>query len=161
MSLKSSEINDYSWIISAVLKSSFCSSSCCQECFPSIVRPKRNFWKLTLRDFLWVSRNQPLHRLLDVLVENGEEDVLLSSKLRTQRENISLVQYQSNSFFSWEWFLMNSQQVPFFVVLLLPLIGMQNPSHSVVALVLQADLQELLCRCCSNPSQIYLIHEKF
>ena len=46
---------------------------------------------------------------------------------------------------------MNDQQVPFFVVLLLPLIGMQNPSRSVVTLVLQADLQELQCRCCSNP----------
>ena len=47
------------------------------------------------------------------------------------------------------------------MVLLLPLIGMQNPSNSVVTLVLQADLQELVCRCCWNPSQIYLIHEKF
>ena len=51
---------------------------------------------------------------------------LLSSKLRTQRENISLVQYQSNSFGSSEWFQMKSQQVFFFVVLLLPLIGMHN-----------------------------------
>ena len=56
---------------------------------------------------------------------------------------------------------MKSQQVPFFVVLLLPLIGMKNPSPSVVTLVLRADLQELLYRCHSNPSQIYLIHEKF
>ena len=56
---------------------------------------------------------------------------------------------------------MNNQQVPFFVVLLLHLIGMQNPSHPVVTLVHQADLQELVCRCYSNPSQIYLIHEKF
>ena len=55
---------------------------------------------------------------------------------------------------------MKSQQVLFFVVLLLPLIGMQNLLHPVVTLVLRADLQELLCRCCSNPSQIYLIHEK-
>ena len=47
------------------------------------------------------------------------------------------------------------------VVLILPLIGMQNPSHPVATLVLQADLQEFLCRCCSNPSQMYLVHEKF
>ena len=51
MSLKSSEINDYSWIISAVLKSPFCSSSCCQACFPSIVRPISCLWKLTLKMF--------------------------------------------------------------------------------------------------------------
>ena len=77
-----------------------------------------------------------------------------------RRENVSLVQYQSTFFHSSERLLVNSQQVPFFVVLLLPLIGMQIPSHSVVTVVLQADLQELLCRCCSNRSQIYLIHEK-
>ena len=49
----------------------------------------------------------------------------------------------------------------FFVVLLLPLIGLKKLSHPVVTLVLRADRQELfLCRC-SNPSQTYLIHEKF
>ena len=51
-------------------------------------------------DFLLFSRNEPLHPLLDVLVENDEEDGLLSSKLRTQRESDSLVQYQSNSLLS-------------------------------------------------------------
>ena len=56
---------------------------------------------------------------------------------------------------------MKSQQVLFFVVLLLPLVGSQILLHSDVTLVLRADLQEFLCRCCSNPSQIYLIHEKF
>ena len=34
------------------------------------------------------------------------------------------------------------------MVLLLPLIWLQNPSQSVVTLVLQVDLQEFLC-CCS------------
>ena len=53
-------------------------------------------------DFLLFSRNEPLHPLLVVLVENVEEDGLLSSKLRTQRESDSLVQFQSNSFRSSE-----------------------------------------------------------
>ena len=53
---------------------------------------------IVFEDFLLFSRNEPLHPLLDVLAENVEEDELLSSKLRTQRENVSLVQYQSNSF---------------------------------------------------------------
>ena len=35
-----------------------------------------------------------------------------------------------------------------------------TPDTSVVTPVLQADLQEFLCRCCLNRSQIYLIHEK-
>ena len=49
-------------------------------------------------DFLLFYRNEPLHLLLDVLVENDEEGESLSSKLRTQRESISPVQNQSNSF---------------------------------------------------------------
>ena len=80
---------------------------------------------------------------------------------RRERENVSLVQYQSNSFFPWEWFLMKSQQVLFFVVLLLPLIGMQNLSHPVLTHILQAELLEFMSHCCSNSSQTCLIHEKF
>ena len=45
--------NDYSWIISAVLKSSFCSSSCCKAYFPSIVRPKNRFCELVLKVFFY------------------------------------------------------------------------------------------------------------
>ena len=48
-------------------------------------------WELDCEDFPSFSRNEPLHPLLDVLDENVEEDELLSSKLRTQRENVSLV----------------------------------------------------------------------
>ena len=44
-------------------------------------------WELVLKIFLSFSRNEPLHPLLDVLAENDEEDELLSSKLRTQRED--------------------------------------------------------------------------
>ena len=55
---------------------------------------------------------------------------------------------------------MKSPQVLFFVVLLLPSVGMQNLVHSVVTLDLRADLQEFMCHCCSNPSQNKLIHER-
>ena len=88
-------------------------------------------------------------------------DYFLRNLVRRERESNSLVQYQSTFFLSLEWCSVNNQKVFFFAVLLLPLIGMQNPSPSVVTLVLQADLQELLCRCCLNQSQIDLIHEKF
>ena len=114
----------------------------------------KDFVEIDSEDVLNFSRIEPLRHLLVVLSESVEEDGLLSSKPRTQRESDSLVQYQSNSFHSSEWCSVNNQQVPFFAVLLLPLIGMQNPSPSVVTLVLQADLQELLCRCCSNRSNL-------
>ena len=112
-------------------------------------------------DFPSFSRNEPLRLLLDALAVNDKEDELLSSIPRIRRENISLVQYQSNSFFQWERFLVKSQQVLFFVGLLLPLLGMQNLLHSVVTHILRADFQEFMFRCHSNSSQTYLIHEKF
>ena len=63
------------------------------------------------------SRIELLRLLLAVLFESVEEDGLLSSKPRTQRENVSLVQYQSNSSFPWERFLVKSQQVTPFAAL--------------------------------------------
>ena len=87
-------------------------------------------------DVLSFSRNEPLRLLLDAPVVNDQEDKLLSSIPRIRRENISLVQYRFKSFFQWERLLVKSQQVLFFVVLLLPLIGLQNPSPSDVTLEL-------------------------
>ena len=95
-------------------------------------------------DFPFFSRNKPLHLLLDVLSESAEEDGLLSSKSRIRRQNISLVHYRANSSFEWERFLVKSQQVLSFVVLLLPSLGIQNLLHSVVTHVPRADLQEFL-----------------
>ena len=53
MSLKSSEINNCSWNVSAILISSFYSSSCCQTCFPTIVRPMLYLWKLIPKIILY------------------------------------------------------------------------------------------------------------
>ena len=50
-SLKNSQINNCSWIICTILISSFWSSSCCQPCFPSIVRPMNRLWELILKIF--------------------------------------------------------------------------------------------------------------
>ena len=48
-------------------------------------------------DFPLFSRNEPLHLLLDVLSVSDEEDESLSSKPRTRRENVSLVQSNAGS----------------------------------------------------------------
>ena len=95
-------------------------------------------------DFPSFSKNEPLHPLLDVVAENDEEDELLSSIPRTRRESVSLVQYRSNSFFQRERFLVKSQQVPFFVVLLLPSIGMHNLLHSVITHIFRSDFRGCL-----------------
>ena len=52
VSLKSSEINNYSWTISEALEYPFYSSSCCQTCFLSIVRRMNTLWELNLKIFL-------------------------------------------------------------------------------------------------------------
>ena len=78
-----------------------------------------------------------LHLLLDAHVVNDEEETLLSSIPQNWRKNISLVQHQSTSSSQWGLFLVKSQQVPFFVVLLLPSIGVQNLSHPVFTHILR------------------------
>ena len=79
----------------------------------------RNLWELTLKIFFYSPEMNRSILFSLYLLRMDEEDGLLSSKPRTQRENVSLVPYQSDSLRSSEWFLVNSQQVPFFVVLLL------------------------------------------
>ena len=160
MSLKSSEINNFSWRISAVLISPFCSSCCCQAYLPTIIRPILRLWKLILKIVL----NSPELNCSVIfssyyLRMSKKMDYFLRNLVR--RENNFPVQYQSTFFRSSEWCSVNNQQVLSFVVLLLPLIWLQNPSHSVVTLILQVDLQDFLCCYCLNQSQIYLIHEKF
>ena len=73
MSLLSSEKKNYSWNISAILISPFCSSSsCCQACFPSIVWPTKSLSKLTQNMLFYSPEMEPLHSLLIVLAD--EED---------------------------------------------------------------------------------------
>ena len=60
MCLKSSEIKYCSWNISAVLIFPFCSSCCCQACFPSIIRPMRNLWRMDSEDFLSPEMNRSI-----------------------------------------------------------------------------------------------------
>ena len=128
---------------------------------PFLVLPNMLSICMDSEDFLLFSRNEPLHLLLDVLSVSDEEDESLSSTPRTRRENVSLDQYRSNSFFHWERLSVKSRKNLFFVVLLLPLIVMYNSSHPVATHSLRADLRGFLFHCCSNSSRTSLIHEKF
>ena len=107
------------------------------------------------------SRIELLRRLLVVLFETVEEDWLLFTKSRTQRERrISWFNINPLSFihrndaryiikFSSLWFCFCLWS------------GCKIFHNQLVTLVLQLDLQELLCCCGSNQSRIYLIHVKF
>ena len=149
MSLKSSEINNYSWTVSAVLLSPF-------------APPLRNLWKLTLKMFLnSPEMNCSIMFSLYLLRMSKKMGYFLRNVVRRERERVIPGSISIQFFHLSEWCSVNNQQVLFFAVLLLPLIGMQNPSHSVVTLVLRADLLEFLFHCCSNRSQTYLFHEKF
>ena len=60
------------------------------------------FVEIDSEDNSQFSRIELLRRFLVVLLENVEEDGLLSSKPRTQRKKILLVQFQSTFFQSSE-----------------------------------------------------------
>ena len=80
-------------------------------------------------DFLFFSRNEPLHPLHDVLAEKHEEDELLSSKLRTQRECFpGSISIQFLLFIGM--ILDEASAGSFLLVLLLPLVGSQILLHS-------------------------------
>ena len=160
MSLKSSEINNYSWNISAVRIFPFRSSSCCQACFPTIVRPIRNLWKLTLKIFFdSPEMNRSIFFSMHLLWMTKKKRYFLRYLIIGGRIfpwfNVNRLP-SSNGDWSWWRF-----QVLFFVVLLSPLIDMQNLLHSVLTHILRADLLEFLFHCHSNSSQTCLIHEKF
>ena len=132
-----------------------------KACLPTIIRPINCLWKLILKKILYLPElNCSVVFSLYCLRVSKKIDYFLRNLVRRERRFL-LVQYQSTSFLSLEWYSVNNHQVLFFVVLLSPLIWLQRPSQLIVTLVLQVDLQELL-RCCSlNQSRIYLIHEKF
>ena len=159
MSLKSSEGKDSSRIISAILISPFCSSSCCHACFPSIVRPMNRLWELVLKIFFYSKEmNRSIFFSMYLLRMKKKMDYCLRNLVLG--ESVSLVQYQSNSFRPKEQFLMKSQQVLFFVVLLLLLLDSQ------IFCIQERLIFELIFRIfcvvvVRSPSQIYLIHEKF
>ena len=64
-----------------------------------------------------------------------------------KRINISFLQHQSTFSSHEELFLMKSRQVPFFVILLWPLISMQNLSHPITTHILRAELLEFHIQC--------------
>ena len=95
MSLKSTEVENWSQIIRAILISSFGSSSCSQPSCPSIIRPNYVFVNDDFKDEILSCRIQLLHRLLAVTFDCGEEDWSLSSRDRTQREFVLMAQCRS------------------------------------------------------------------
>ena len=145
MSLKSSEINNCSWIISAELIPPFCSSSCCQACFPKIVRPiRRSLWKLTLKTILNSPElNCSVFFSLYYLRVSKKMDYFLRNLVRRERRiswfNINPLSFINRNDARW---IINKFSPLWFCFCLWS--GLQNPSPSVVTLVLQADLQDFL-----------------
>ena len=130
MTLKRSEVQDYSWRISTVLVSFLVSSPSCHA-----------FLKLAL------------HLLLDALVVNDEEDTSISSIRHEYFPGSTSVQV----LFPIGTVL--GEELAGSIFLWFCLIGMQNLSHPISTHILRADLREFLAHCCSNSSQPCLIHE--
>ena len=113
-------------------------------------------------DFLWFSRIQSLHRCLEVDFHD-EEDELISSTLHNRRKNIFPGSTSVQVLFpirncSWG----RASRFLFFVVLLWPLIGMQNLSHPVLTHILRSWTSGIHCSLLFKfITNLYLIHEKF
>ena len=143
MTLKSSEVQDCSWWISTILIY-FC-FLLLLPCFSSICRQTNDDnTRNVSEDCLWFSRIQSLHHFLWVDFHD-EEDESISSTLHNRRLNILLVQHRSKFFPQEEKFLWMSWQNLVFVVLLRPLIGMQNPSHPILTHIIRAQLSGISC----------------
>ena len=123
----------------------------------------RNLWELTLKMFFnSPEMNRSRHLFVVLLRMSKKMDYFLSETSYAERErvipwfNMSPIPFIHRND-AW-WIISKFSSLRFCFCLW---SACKNPSPSVVTLVFQADLQELLCRCCSNPSQIYLMHEKF
>ena len=112
-------------------------------------------------DFPYFSRTESLRLLLDAFIVTDEEDELLSSIPRIRRENISLVQCRSNSFFQWETILGEEPAGSLLCGFAFAFDRHAKSFALSLTHILRADLREFLFHCCSNSSQIYLIHDKF
>ena len=117
---------------------------------------KKCFWRLSLVLQNSIAPSSTLGRL-----PWRRKWILISSTLHNRRANILLVQHRFKFFHQQEKFLWMSWQNLVFVVLLWPLIGMQNHSHSISTHILRTALLRFLARCCSNPWLTCSIHEQF
>ena len=161
MSLKSTETNDYSWIISAILESPFCSSCCCQASFPSIVRPMNRLWEWILKIFCYSPEmNRSIFFSMYFLWKTKKMNHFLRNFVLRDRIFPWFKINPSPAFRKNDSWWRASRFLPLWFCFRLRSVH-QIFWHPVVTLDLRADLQEFLCRCCSNPSQICEIHEKF
>ena len=86
MTLESSEVKNFSWRISTILKSFLVSSSSCHAALPLFIRPMLRIHNMVLKIIFFISRIQSLHHLLEVDYHD-EEDWSVSSTLKS-RERI-------------------------------------------------------------------------
>ena len=142
--------NIYSWLISAMLLSLFCSSSCCHACFPTIIRPMSSSWKLILKKILDSPElNCSVVFSLYCLIVLKKIDDFLRDLVRRERRflwlNVNPLSFihwngtRHNNRFSLLWFCFRFWS------------GCNTPWFSIVTFVIQVDLKELLC--CWNLNQ--------
>ena len=118
-----------------------------------------NQWINCVMDSEDSSRNFPemnRYRLLDVLSVNDDEDESLCWKPRTRRE--CFPGSMSIQFLLSKGMILDEEPAD---SLLCGFVAFAFDFTFTCNAYSSTHLQDFLCRCCSNPSQIYLIHEKF
>ena len=136
-----------------------------EKFWPTNIRPMLTSFKIVSKMNLLFSWIQSLHRLLEVGV-HGEEEYSVFLTLRSQRANILVVQHQSTFFPRWVKFLWMGWQEYVFVVLLWPVVGLQNHVHSMSTQNCRTASRRFPALCCRSPCRSSLwptcsTHEKF
>ena len=166
MTLKSSEVKNFSWRISTILKYVLVSSAFCHCTLPLFHQTNVEIAQNGCEDIPLFSRIQSLHRLLEVHDHDEEENSFVLT-LGNRFANNLLAQHQSTFFPRCIKFLWMSWQEYVFVVLLWPLIGTQKQVHSTPTQNCRTASRRFPARCCRSPCccsipwPTYSSHEKF
>ena len=151
MSLKSSEINNCSCIISTVLESPSCSSSCCQTCFPSTIRPMNRLWEWILKIFFDSPdmNRSILFSMYCLRVSKKMDYFLRHFVLREKRIfpwfNVNPLPFIHRNDTRWITSRFPSLWFCFCLCLAHKIFCTQFKTH-----ILRPDLREFLCRYCSK-----------
>ena len=125
MTLKSSEVKNFSWRISTILENFLVASSFCYCALPLFIRPMLRVHNPVPKMILQSPEFNSLHHLLKVVV-HAEEEYSVFEPLGTLDWNELLVHYQSTFFEEEEKSLKISKQLKVFWVLLQLWIGLKT-----------------------------------
>ena len=146
MALESSEVQDFSWRISTILVSFLVfSSSSCHALPPLLVRPIMTIQEMVLRIIFYSPEFNRVHHFLEVDFHDEEDESISSILLQSEKEYYPWFNIGPSSFPNRYSSCGGTWQNLLFVVLLWPLIGLQNHLHSILTAYSSNCTSEVSC----------------